>query len=248
MLAGEFLLTINSITTLGNTFEVLEQVGGAGNGLSREAGQLETFDKGFFLGVLGEHRFAWGRGVQVKGNAEIDGEAERVRAVLNGEHDALVAHDGSQAAGLTGFLGNLLEIGSGDRNNALTGGDGSHRKIKNALGELVALVLLIAGEITELTQGAADAEDRVLGEAGQLDQLSEGAALVGLTDVFHDDEGTLQVRDGVVGFGWHDWICSPLALLAGARRPLDWRLATRAWGELLISSCAILRNPRHSRG
>ena len=141
--------------------------------------------------------------MQVEGDAEIDRETERVGAVLNREHHPFVAHDGSQAAGLTGFLGNLLEIGSGDRNNALTGGDGSHRKIKNALGELVALVLLIAGEITELTQGAADAEDGVLGEAGELDQLGEGAALVGLADVFHDDEGTLQVRDGVVGFGWH---------------------------------------------
>ena len=128
-------------------------------------------------------------------------KAERVGAIFNAEHNPFVAHDGSQAAGLTGFLGDLLEVGGGDGHNALAGGDGSHRKIENALGELVALVLLVAAEVAELTEGAADAEDRVLREAGELDQLGEGAALVGLAEVFHDDEGTLQVRDGVVGFG-----------------------------------------------
>ena len=139
--------------------------------------------------------------MQVEGDAKVNGKAEGVGAIFNAEHNAFVAHDGSQAAGLTGFLGNLLEIGSGDRNNALTGGDGSHRKIKNALGELVALVFLVAAEVAELTEGAADAEDRVLREAGELDQLSEGAALIGLAEVFHDEEGTLQIGYGVVCFG-----------------------------------------------
>ena len=112
-----------------------------------------------------------------------------------------VAHDGSQAAGLASFLGDLLEVGGGDGDECSCRGDGSHSKIENALGELVALVFLVAAEVAEFTEGAADAEDRVLREAGELDELSEGAALIGLAEVFHDEEGTLQIGYGVVCFG-----------------------------------------------
>ncbi len=137
----------------------------------------------------------------MEGDPEINGEAEGVGAVFNGEDHALVAHDGSQAAGFTGFLGDLLEVGGGDGHDAFARGDGSYSKIENALGELVALVFLVAAEVAEFTEGAADAEDRVLREAGELDQLGEGAALIGLAEVFHDEEGTLQIGYGVVCFG-----------------------------------------------
>ena len=151
--------------------------------------------------MLGEHRLAGRRGVQVKGDAEIDGEAERLSAILDSEHDAFVASDGDQAAGLTSFLGDLLQIGSGNGNDALAGGDGTYSKIENALGELVAFVFLVTAEVAEFTEGAADAEDRVLREASELDQLGEGAALIGLAEVLHNEEGALQIGYGVFCFG-----------------------------------------------
>ncbi len=48
-------------------------------------------------------------------------KAERVGAIFNAEHHPFVAHDGSQAAGLTGFLGDLLEVGGGDGHDAFAG-------------------------------------------------------------------------------------------------------------------------------
>ena len=139
--------------------------------------------------------------MQVEGDAEVNGKAERVGAIFNAEHNTFVAHDGSQAAGLTGFLGDLLEVGGGDGHDAFAWGDGSYSKIENALGELVAFVFLVAAEVAELTEGAADAEDRVLREAGELDQFGESTAFGGLAKVFHDEEGTLQIGYGVVCFG-----------------------------------------------
>ena len=139
--------------------------------------------------------------MQVEGDAEIDRETERVGAIFNAEHNTFVAHDGSQTAGLASFLGDLLEVGGGDGYNAFAWGDGSYSKIENALGELVAFVFLVTAEVAELTEGAADAEDRVLREAGELDQLGECAALIGLAEVFHDEEGTLQIGYGVLCFG-----------------------------------------------
>ena len=139
--------------------------------------------------------------MQVEGDAEIDRETERVGAIFNAEHNTFVAHDGAQAAGLASFLGDFLEVGGGDGENTLAGSDGTHCEVENALGELVALVFLVAAEVAEFTEGAADAEDRVLREAGELDELSEGAALIGLAEVFHDEEGTLQIGYGVVCFG-----------------------------------------------
>jgi hypothetical protein len=139
----------------------------------------------------------------VEGDAKVNGKAERVGAIFNAEHNTFVAHDGSQTAGLASFLGDLLEVVGGDGHDAFAWGNGSHRKIKNALGELVAFVFLVTAEVAELTEGAADAEDRVLWEAGELDQFGESTAFGGLAKVFHDEEGTLQVRDGVIGFGWH---------------------------------------------
>ena len=137
----------------------------------------------------------------MEGNAEIDRESERVGAIFNAEYNTFVAHDGAQTAGLASFLGDLLEVGGGDGENALAGSDGTHCEVENALGELVAFVFLVTAEVAELTKGAADAEDRVLREAGELDQLGECAALVGLAEVFHDEEGTLQIGYGVVCFG-----------------------------------------------
>ena len=58
MLAGEFLLTIDSVAALGNLFEVLEQVGRLGDRLSGEAGELKILDNGLFVRVIGEHRLA----------------------------------------------------------------------------------------------------------------------------------------------------------------------------------------------
>ena len=136
----------------------------------------------------------------MEGDAEIDGKAERVGAIFNAEHNPFVAHDGSQTAGLASFLGDLLEVGGGDGHDAFAWGYGSYSKIENALGELVAFVFLVAAEVAEFTEGAADAEDRVLREAGELDELSECVALIGLAEVFHDDEGTLQIGYGVVCF------------------------------------------------
>ena len=128
-------------------------------------------------------------------------KAERVGAIFNAEHNTFVAHDGSQTAGLASFLGDLLEVGGGDGHDAFAWGDGSYSKIENALGELVALVFLVTAEVAELTEGAADAEDRVLREAGELDQFGESTAFGGLAKVFHDEEGTLQIGYGVVCFG-----------------------------------------------
>lgn len=137
----------------------------------------------------------------MEGNAEIDREAERVGAIFNAEHNTFVAHDGAQTAGLASFLGDLLEVGGGDGENTLAGSDGTHCEVENALGELVALVFLVTAEVAELTEGAADAEDRVLREAGELYQFGESTAFGGLAKVFHDEEGTLQIGDGVVCFG-----------------------------------------------
>ena len=58
VLAGEFFLTINSITTLGNSFEVLEQVGRLRDRLSGKAGELKILDNGLFVRVIGEHGLA----------------------------------------------------------------------------------------------------------------------------------------------------------------------------------------------
>ena len=137
----------------------------------------------------------------MEGNAEIDRETERVGAIFNAEHNTFVAHDGAQTAGLASFLGDLLEVGGGDGENALAGSDGTHCEVENALGELVALVFLVTAEVAELTEGAADAEDRVLREAGELYQFGESTAFGGLAKVFHDEEGTLQIGYGVVCFG-----------------------------------------------
>ena len=63
MLAGEFLLTIDSVARLGNFLEVLEQVGRLGDGFCGEAGELKILDNGFFLRVLGEHHLTRSRGV-----------------------------------------------------------------------------------------------------------------------------------------------------------------------------------------
>lgn len=137
----------------------------------------------------------------MEGNAEIDRETEGVGAIFNAEHNTFVAHDGAQTAGLASFLGDLLEVGGGDGENTLAGSDGTHCEVENALGELVALVFLVTAEVAELTEGAADAEDRVLREAGELYQFGESTAFGGLAKVFHDEEGTLQIGDGVVCFG-----------------------------------------------
>ena len=137
----------------------------------------------------------------MEGNAEIDREAERVGAIFNAEHNTFVAHDGAQTAGLASFLGDLLEVGGGDGENTLAGSDGTHCEVENALGELVALVFLVTAEVAEFTEGAADAEDRVLREAGELYQFGESTAFGGLAKVFHDEEGTLQIGDGIVCFG-----------------------------------------------
>ena len=137
----------------------------------------------------------------MEGDAEIDRETERVGAIFNAEHNTFVAHDGAQTAGLASFLGDLLEVGGGDGENTLAGSDGTHCEVENALGELVALVFLVTAEVAELTEGAADAEDRVLREAGELYQFGECTAFGGLAKVFHDEEGTLQIGDGVVCFG-----------------------------------------------
>jgi hypothetical protein len=58
VLAREFLLTINAITTLGNTFEVLEQVCRLRDRLSGKAGELKILDNGLFVRVIGEHGLA----------------------------------------------------------------------------------------------------------------------------------------------------------------------------------------------
>ena len=137
----------------------------------------------------------------MEGNAEIDRETERVGAIFNAEHNTFVAHDGAQTAGLASFLGDLLEVGGGDGENTLAGSDGTHCEVENALGELVALVFLVTAEVAELTEGAADAEDRVLREAGELYQFGESTAFGGLAKVFHDEEGTLQIGYGVLCFG-----------------------------------------------
>ena len=137
----------------------------------------------------------------MEGNAEIDRETEGVGAIFNAEHNTFVAHDGAQTAGLASFLGDLLEVGGGDGENTLAGSDGTHCEVENALGELVALVFLVTAEVAELTEGAADAEDRVLREAGELYQFGESTAFGGLAKVFHDEEGTLQIGNGVVCFG-----------------------------------------------
>ncbi len=137
----------------------------------------------------------------MEGNAEIDRETEGVGAIFNAEHNTFVAHDGAQTAGLASFLGDLLEVGGGDGENTLAGSDGTHCEVENALGELVALVFLVTAEVAELTEGAADAEDRVLREAGELYQFGESTAFGGLAKVFHDEEGTLQIGYGVLCFG-----------------------------------------------
>ena len=137
----------------------------------------------------------------MEGDAEIDRETEGVGAIFNAEHNTFVAHDGAQTAGLASFLGDLLEVGGGDGENTLAGSDGTHCEVENALGELVALVFLVTAEVAELTEGAADAEDRVLREAGELYQFGESTAFGGLAKVFHDEEGTLQIGYGVLCFG-----------------------------------------------
>ena len=60
VLAGEFFLTINTVTAFFHFIKVREQVGRLRDRLSGKAGELKILDNGLFVRVIGEHGLARG--------------------------------------------------------------------------------------------------------------------------------------------------------------------------------------------